>query len=377
MHIFRSSSLDWPSPVTYAPFPRHGRGHRDASVARWRRDCGCPFDREHLSRHEPRNASRLGSCCFQRELDRRCHRCRPGRPNLRHVRRRMHLARRDPAGQRGTGPGPNQRPCWYSPCRWQGAMEDLSATGDLDIVDDVDLVGAGSALTTISAAGLGQDRVLDVVSSHDGTVSIQGIGLTGGNTNVAGGGLFHRDGTLSIVGHLARWQHSDEGGGLAFFGAGGDVLTIDGLAAIDNVSTGFGGGISLGASTGSSSRITDAVISNNRAREGGGIAIGAQGSPLGPDAIAIAHTRIEGNVAAEHGGGVFGNSFTLRDVVVDDNETVCTGGGIRADNSFVLERVAVTRNKSLEAPFAWRCLWRWRHPGWVRCADRDERDDQQ
>jgi len=199
-----------------------------------------------------------------------------------------------------------------------GATEDLSATGDLDIVGDVNLIGAGSSLTTVSATDL-EDRVLEVVSSQDGTVSIQGIGLTGGRTIDDGGGLFHRDGTLSIMDISLVGNSANSGGGLASFGGSGDVLTIDGLTADVNVSTEDGGGISLGANTGSSARITNAVISNNRAREGGGIAIGAQGSPLGPGALLIEHTRIEHNHAALHGGGVLGASFTLRDVVVDDN----------------------------------------------------------
>ena len=76
------------------------------------------------------------------------------------------------------------------------------------------------------------------------------------------------------------------------------------------------------------------------------IAIGTGDSPLGPDAIVIENTRIVGNDAAVHGGGLLGDSFTLRDVVVDDNETTCFGGGIRANKDFVLERVAVTNNRS-------------------------------
>ena len=94
-------------------------------------------------------------------------------------------------------------------------------------------------------------------------------------------------------------------------------------------------------------------ISRNHASEGGEIAIGALGSPLGPDAILVEHSRIIGNDVTQHGGGVIGDSFTLRDVVVDDNKTTCFGGGIRADNSFVLERVAVTNNSNTGQGCSW------------------------
>lgn len=44
-----------------------------------------------------------------------------------------------------------------------GALEDLCATGDLDVTDDLEIVGSGSSATIISANGLG-DRVLHVIS---------------------------------------------------------------------------------------------------------------------------------------------------------------------------------------------------------------------
>src|SRR5438552_177020 len=40
-----------------------------------------------------------------------------------------------------------------------GAGEDLGATGDLDILDDLFLIGAGASSTVIDAGGL--DRVID------------------------------------------------------------------------------------------------------------------------------------------------------------------------------------------------------------------------
>ena len=75
---------------------------------------------------------------------------------------------------------------------------------------------------------------MDVVSSQNGNVTIQGIRLTGGNTTASGGGLFHHDGVLSLSDIELVGNSANEGGGLAFFGGDGDVLAIDGLTADQN-----------------------------------------------------------------------------------------------------------------------------------------------
>ena len=77
-------------------------------------------------------------------------------------------------------------------------------TGDLDIVDDLVLSGAGQNVVTIDAGGLtggNSDRVFHVLSGV--TATIDGVTVTGGAPDGAssfhrnGGGVFN-DGTLEI-----------------------------------------------------------------------------------------------------------------------------------------------------------------------------------
>lgn len=55
-----------------------------------------------------------------------------------------------------------------------GAGEDLAATGDLDVLDDVTIIGAGQSVTIIDAAGL--DRVFHVL---DGALTLNGSPCAG------------------------------------------------------------------------------------------------------------------------------------------------------------------------------------------------------
>ena len=66
-----------------------------------------------------------------------------------------------------------------------GTLEDLAATGDLDITDDVTITGAGNRLTFIDGGAI--DRVFEV---HSGTVTFTDVtiqnGLTAGAEDGAG-----------------------------------------------------------------------------------------------------------------------------------------------------------------------------------------------
>ncbi len=65
-----------------------------------------------------------------------------------------------------------------------GPSEDMAATGDLDVVGNLALVGAGADQTSIDAAGL--DRVFDLFSGV--TFDISGVTLRGGNAGADNGG---------------------------------------------------------------------------------------------------------------------------------------------------------------------------------------------
>ncbi|MEA2422358.1 MAG: large repetitive protein, partial [Thermoleophilaceae bacterium] len=141
-----------------------------------------------------------------------------------------------------------------------GASENSSATGDLDIASDITIVGDCARTSIIDATGLG-DRILEVLS---GTVDLQNVRLTNGNTSNSGAGIDNHSTSLTLTNsqvdhntgaggiqnedgattHLVRSMVSDNsttssGGGITNYG----TLTLDNSSVVHNSASFFGGGI--------------------------------------------------------------------------------------------------------------------------------------
>ena len=80
-----------------------------------------------------------------------------------------------------------------------GSGEGAAATGDVDITDDVTIIGAGAGQTIIDATGL-TDRVFHVVQSGPEPlrVTLGGVTIAGGSDVDRGAGLFNRGGTVTV-----------------------------------------------------------------------------------------------------------------------------------------------------------------------------------
>jgi len=77
-----------------------------------------------------------------------------------------------------------------------GAGEDASATGDLDITDDLTITGSGAGNTIVDGGRL--DRVFHVVGLLGGpSVQISGLTVRNGSGDRGGGGIFN-SGTLAL-----------------------------------------------------------------------------------------------------------------------------------------------------------------------------------
>ncbi len=75
-----------------------------------------------------------------------------------------------------------------------GADEDAALTGDLDISNDLEIIGAGATMTHIDAAGL--DRVIHVLGAGT-SVRIQDVSILGGS-GAPGGGVSVDAGSATI-----------------------------------------------------------------------------------------------------------------------------------------------------------------------------------
>jgi hypothetical protein len=241
-----------------------------------------------------------------------------------------------------------------------GAGENQSATGDLDIRGEVEVIGAtaGSARTIIDASAI-NDRVLDIASQ---SAVLRNLVITGGNlpsttelgSDFNGGGI-RAGGTLLISDSVVRNNTAARGGGIA----SGARLTVErttirnnSATALDTGSVVDGGG---GIVTNGRTIVRDSVIQNNTsAFQGGGISSVPGSFGLSTQ---IERSLIVGNSAQGRGGGILieginDGDFVLNNSTVSANRSASAGGGIAAQNQTVPAVLTASTIAGNSAPFA-------------------------
>lgn len=160
-----------------------------------------------------------------------------------------------------------------------GADENANLTGDLDITDELEIVGAGPTQTIVTQTA--SDRLLHVVeSSGAGRLIMRGLRLQGGSGVTFGGAI--KSGMLTITDAVLTGNRASEQGGALYTGAASDgngnaiflqrVTFDDNEVANTSVADAFGGAI-YSISSGSSPAymiIDDCLFNANRADDGGG-----------------------------------------------------------------------------------------------------------
>jgi len=262
-----------------------------------------------------------------------------------------------------------------------GNGEDAAATGDLDITEDLMIIGAGSANTIIEGAGAFDDRIFDIIT---GTVEISGttirngtppgngggiwnsdvltltdIIVTGNTAGLNGGGVFNRFGTLVVASSIIS-------GNTATVLNGGGLANNLGTVTIDNSTIGFnsadaaGGGIwndnilSLNSTT-----VVSNVVNNLITSAGGGI-YNSGGSAVATLINSSVITNQAGLVGTSQGGGIF-NSGTLNvdGTLIDGNLATCNtlpstddGSGIyNSGTATIINNSSVSNNGCVEGVY--------------------------
>ena len=237
-----------------------------------------------------------------------------------------------------------------------GAGDDANASGDLDIADDLEIVGAGSAATTV--VQLVADRVFDVRSPN--IVTLRDFRIEGGRGVDRGGAIQAAfNPTLKLDGMvLASNSASAKGGALYHEGTTGgfalprllltDTVFTDN-EVVDPVGTNAPGGARYMFASGGNAfyfGIQNCVFENNRA-EGNGGAMLIEASNVQSDVNgAIEDTLFSSNVAQTESGGALtvgtNNGGIIRIRVADssfqDNAAAVTGGAIEGGKITRIER---------------------------------------
>jgi len=221
-----------------------------------------------------------------------------------------------------------------------GTAEELAADGDLDITDDVDIIGSGAFSTIIegndTASG---ERVFDVqpgaVLTMSGVTISRGFASTGGND---GGGI-SADGTLVLRNAIVTGNHADDFGGGIDNDSDGISLLQNSLVVGNDVDD-EGGGLGLdGPMT-----ISNVTVGGNSAdTEGGGVSSFAENT--------FTNVTISGNTTLGPGGGYINsnspdtmNNVTIAGNTADTNNSGDDGGGIYNDDTLTIRNSIVANN---------------------------------
>ncbi len=280
-----------------------------------------------------------------------------------------------------------------------GAGEDAAATGDLDITDDVTIIGTGAP----SIHGFNSDRIFDIFAPADVTMEMLiiiegeeqlGAGIynrsklklynlsihhntavvpPGGVGGSAGGGIFSESGTLTLHDTQVFSNVADHGAGIHNFA--NSTLIATNIHLSGNNANGSGGG--LWNNMAATATLDDAVIRLNDAGENGaGIynsgdleinlvtfeenvsVLDGGGLFTTADGVSILYDAWFTNNNGRHGGAVYNHGMThLYRTGINNNSALGTGGvgglggGAYNDSTggLLLRNVTVSLNMSTAA----------------------------
>lgn len=188
-------------------------------------------------------------------------------------------------------------------------------SGELEVTDDLDLLGPGAGLLWIS--GNNTSRIFNITNPA-AAVAISGLTVTAG---AAGGGVYggaiHNLGSLSLTNSIVSNSQANWGGGIATAGS----LVLSGSTVFDNTSDSAGGIYNGGTLT-----ITNSTISSNTADNAGGI--------YNEGALAVRNSTIASNRASSGVGGLEiagAGTATLASTIIAGN----TGGTLVTEDDIL------------------------------------------
>lgn len=196
--------------------------------------------------------------------------------------------------------------------------------GDLDLTDDVEIVGVGANTTSIIAEN--NDRIFNLISNVN--VTLRKMTLGGGQSGF-GGAINLYDGTLTVEDAILGNNSATSDGG-AIRSNSNYEMTLRRVQIFNNVSGGNGGAIESGTG---GALVVDSTITGNKAVNGGAIdGYGAR----------IYRSLIRNNTASGNGGGIHGKAgcsctaMEIHESTLSGNGAV-QGGGVHASPPLDIE----------------------------------------
>lgn len=224
-----------------------------------------------------------------------------------------------------------------------GTGEDAAVTGDLDILQDVTIQGAGNTSTIIDGNGY-NDRVFDIFSPAH--VTLTRMTIQGGSDSGFCGGGIRNQGTLTLRNALVIANYSSAcGGGL--YNAMGATATLETVAFGNN-------GAPFGAAISNSGALTLTQVSltfDTALHEAGGLENGGSAT--------LTDVTIAFETAGERGGGIYNSGgLTVTNTTLSHNQaTSGNGGGIFNQYIMSLTNVTLSANTATSGYGGGICSW--------------------
>lgn len=224
-----------------------------------------------------------------------------------------------------------------------GANENAAATGDLDLLGNVQINGAGAKGTVIKGK---KDRVFHVVAGVTATISNLTVskGKAGEKGQIGdefnGGGIFSENAATTLQNVVvAKNQTSDDGGGIAAIGGG--TLTLTDVLISGNKAADDAGGIDI---DGADATLTNVTVAKNKSADDAG------GIEIEDGTLTMVNSTVSGNKGVENAGGVsceVSGTISLTNVTIKGNKTKVGGGGLGSDGacSVTIHNVLLDKNK--------------------------------
>lgn len=215
----------------------------------------------------------------------------------------------------------------------------------------------GSTFSDSTAANqAGGIMIYDMAESGDpvgiATAEVIGSTFTGNvsngrnGTSGNGAGLYYfGDGTIMIDSSTFTGNTANFGGGLRLLGRGGATQIVRNSTVTGNTARDDGGGI-----VGDVIEITNTLVANNTADNGGGLYLVGDGDKVELSAI-VETSTIRDNMATESNGsggavaGIDDMDIVIRDSRIVGNRSQGNGGGIAVAGALQLTRSVVAENR--------------------------------
>lgn len=195
-----------------------------------------------------------------------------------------------------------------------GGGEDDPAKGDLDISNDINIIGQGADETIVDGGGI--DRIFDVLVG--GSLTISNVTIRNGGANPQGGGIYSNG---NLIVRDSRFESNLSNNGGAIFSQ--NSLVLENSTFEGNMANSGGGLYQMGGTV----SILNSTFFNNMADSDGGAIMSAGGT------LDVFNSTISGNQAQKTGGGLragtgTGPLVTIVNSTFANNESR-NGGSVR------------------------------------------------